>query len=89
MQHLTCADPGESNGDRQERTELVKQDFLNSEMIMFVIQMTQVQVTAYREFLKLCNCDVAEATRQTAIYISTMINSVTRQKDDAEGKSEK
>lgn len=89
MQHLTCADPGESNGDRQERTELAKQDFLNSEMIMSVIQMAQVQVTAYREFLKLCNGDVAEATRQTAIYISTMINSVTRQKDDAEGKSEK
>ena len=68
MQHLTCADPGENNGDRQERTEPVKQDFLNSEMIMSVIQMAQVQVTAYREFLKLCNGDVAEAARQTKCY---------------------
>lgn len=89
MQYLTCADPGENNGDRQERTELVKQDFLNSEMIMSVIQMAQVQVTAYREFLKLCNGDMAEAARQTAIYISAMINPVTRQKDDAGGKNEK
>lgn len=91
MQYLTCADPGENNGDRQERTELVmvKLDFLNSEMIMSVIQMAQVQVTAYREFLKLCNGDVAEAARQTAIYISAMINPVTRQKDDAGGKNEK
>lgn len=46
-------------------------------------------MTAYREFLKLCNGDVAEAARQTAIYISAMINPVTRQKDDAGGKNEK
>ena len=48
-----------------------------------IAQYRQVQVTAYREFLKLCNGDVAEAARQTAIYMSAMINPVTRQKDDA------
>lgn len=48
----------------------MKQNFLNNEMILSVIQVAQLQITAYREFLKLCDGDIAEASRQTVIYMS-------------------
>lgn len=55
----------------------MNQNFLNNEMILSVIQLAQMQMTAYREFLKLCNGDVAEASRQTAIYISAAVHPIT------------
>lgn len=63
----------------------MKQIFLNNEMILSVIQLTQIQMTAYREFLKLCNGDAAEASRQTAIYISATVHPITGQDKKEEG----
>nr|DAM30164.1 MAG TPA: hypothetical protein [Caudoviricetes sp.] len=54
-------------------------------MILSVIQLAQMQMTAYREFLKLCNGDVAEASRQTAIYISATVHPITGPDKKEEG----
>lgn len=48
--------------------------FLNNEMIMSLIQATQMQMTVYNEFLKLCGGDVEEAKAQTQIYMNAFIN---------------
>lgn len=63
----------------------MNQNFLNNEMILSVIQLAQMQMTAYREFLKLCNGDVAEASRQTAIYISATVHPITEPDKKEEG----
>ena len=63
----------------------MKQDFLNNEMILSVIQLAQMQITAYREFLKLCDGDVAEASRQTAIYISATVHPIAGPDEKKEG----
>ena len=43
--------------------------FLNNEMIMSLIQAAQMQMTVYKEFLKLCGGDVEEAKVHTQRYI--------------------
>ena len=47
--------------------------FLNNEMIMSLIQAAQMQMTVYKEFLKLCGGDVEEAMVQTQIYMNAFM----------------
>lgn len=48
--------------------------FLNSEMILSVIQMTEVQYKAYQKFMELSGGDRTEAVRQTGIFMAAMLH---------------
>lgn len=47
--------------------------FLNNEMIMSLIQAAQMQMTVYKEFLKLCGGNVEEAKVHTQIYMNAFM----------------
>lgn len=47
-------------------------DFLSAEMLMSLIQMAQMQMTMYKQFLKLTNGNVHEARIQTEIYLRSL-----------------
>lgn len=55
-----------------------RETFLNSEMILTLIQTTHVQITVYNEFLKLCDGDPEEAKIQTQIYMNALMNPQTK-----------
>ena len=48
--------------------------FLNSEMILSVIQLTEIQYKAYQKFMELSGGDRTEAARQTGIFISAIMH---------------
>lgn len=50
--------------------------FLNSELIMSIIQMVELQSKAYLEFCKMF--DKNEARVQTEIFMRSTLNSLTR-----------
>lgn len=58
--------------------------FLNNEMIMSLIQVTQMQMTVYNEFLKLCGGDVEEAKVQTQIYMNVFMCPAKNRKEGDE-----
>lgn len=60
--------------------------FLNNEMIMSLIQATQMQMTVYNEFLKLCGGDVEQARVQTQIYMNAFMNPSAKKKEGDETK---
>lgn len=55
--------------------------FLNNEMLMSLIQAAQMQMTVYKEFLKLCGGDVEEAKTQTQIYMNAFMNPSAKKKE--------
>lgn len=57
--------------------------FLNNEMMLSLIQVAQMQITVYMEFLKLCDGDVEEARRQTQIYMNAFLH----KPDDSKSKN--
>lgn len=58
--------------------------FLNNEMIMSLIQTAQMQMTVYKEFLKLYGGDAEEARVQTQIYMNAFMNPSAKKKEGAE-----
>lgn len=58
--------------------------FLNNEMIMSLIQTAQMQMTVYKEFLKICGGDVEEAKAQTQIYMNAFMNPSAKKKEGDE-----
>lgn len=58
--------------------------FLNNEMIISLIQVTQMQMTVYNEFLKLCGGDVEEAKVQTQIYMNAFMCPAKNRKEGDE-----
>lgn len=60
--------------------------FLNNEMIMSLIQAAQMQMTVYKEFLKLCGGDVEEAKVQTQIYMNAFMCPSKKKKEGDETK---
>ena len=57
--------------------------FLNNEMIMSLIQTAQMQMTVYKEFLKLCG-DAEEAMVQTQIYMNAFMCPAKNKKEGDE-----
>lgn len=55
--------------------------FLNNEMIMSLIQAAQMQMTVYKEFLKLCGGNVEEAKVHTQIYMNAFMNPSKKKKE--------
>lgn len=58
--------------------------FLNNEMIMSLIQAAQMQMTVYKEFLKLCDGNVEEAKVQTQIYMNAFMCPAKNKKEGDE-----
>ena len=58
--------------------------FLNKEMIMSLIQDAQMQMTVYKEFLKLCGGNVEEAKVQTQIYMNAFMCPAKNKKEGDE-----
>lgn len=58
--------------------------FLNNEMIMSLIQTAQMQMTVYKEFLKICGGDVEEAKAQTQIYMNAFMCPAKNKKEGDE-----
>lgn len=57
--------------------------FLNNEMLMSLIQTAQMQMTVYKEFLKLCG-DAEEARVQTQIYMNAFMCPAKNRKEGDE-----